>query len=206
EALGTGVERRPEDAEVGGEAGEEDPLKAALAQIAGEAGAGALVVLGESGIGIDVAAEALAQHELGRGDVEIGVEGGAVGALHAMVRPEHLIAIVGADRLERLPARMRRGEGAVAGRVPVLGQDHVLEAPREPVYQRHDGIALGHGERAAGAEIVLDVDDEEDVGRAWRDRFGHSLLPLVWASCSATSRRTMGISSSPYCTASGNGS
>ena len=29
----------------------------------------------------------------------------------------------------------------------------------------NDSVALGHGERAAGAEVVLDVDDEEDVVR-----------------------------------------
>ena len=48
--------------------------------------------------------------------------------------------------------------------VPVLGEDDVLEMLRGAVDGVDDGIAVGNGERAAGAEVVLHVDDQEDVG------------------------------------------
>ena len=51
----------------------------------------------------------------------------------------------------------------MAARMPVLGQDHVAEARGQAVDDRHDLVAARHGERAARAEIVLDVDDEQDV-------------------------------------------
>ena len=53
------------------------------------------------------------------------------------------------------------GEGDVAGRVPVLGQHHGLEFWRKVVDEGHNLIAAGHGQRAAGAEIGLDVDHQK---------------------------------------------
>ncbi|MNV93810.1 hypothetical protein D3C71_1885420 [compost metagenome] len=49
----------------------------------------------------------------------------------------------------------------MAGRVPVLRQDHMLEPPDEIVDRRHDLIASGNGKRSARAEIVLHVDDDQ---------------------------------------------
>ena len=49
-------------------------------------------------------------------------------------------------------------------RVPILGQDDDRELGHQGVDARHDAVAVGHGKRAAGAEIGLDVDDEERVG------------------------------------------
>ncbi len=51
----------------------------------------------------------------------------------------------------------------MVGGVPVLGEDDVLEVLRGAVDRVDDGIAVGNGERPAGAEVVLHVDDEEDV-------------------------------------------
>ncbi len=57
------------------------------------------------------------------------------------------------------------------GGVPVLGEDDVFEALGEAVDEGDDLVALGNGERAAGAEVVLDVDDEEGVsGGGKRDQ------------------------------------
>ena len=53
------------------------------------------------------------------------------------------------------------GERGVVGGVPVLRDDHRLEFGSEPVDQRDDGVPIRDGERAAGAEIGLDVDDEQ---------------------------------------------
>jgi hypothetical protein len=81
-----------------------------------------------------------------------------------MVGPERLRPIGEVDGLEGLSSGMAAGKGAVPRRMPVLGQHHVLEALAEPVHQRDNLVAAGHRERAARAEIVLHVDDEENVG------------------------------------------
>ena len=47
-------------------------------------------------------------------------------------------------------------------RMPILREDHVLEAFGQRVDRRDHGIAVRHGERPAGEEVVLDVDDDED--------------------------------------------
>jgi UPF0176 protein len=52
----------------------------------------------------------------------------------------------------------------MAGGMPILGQDHRCEVFHQGVDIRDNSVALGHSERAAGAKIVLDVDDEEGVG------------------------------------------
>ena len=88
---------------------------------------------------------------------------GAVGALDAMVGPEDLRTVMQFDRLEGLLAGMARGEGGMALRMPVLRQNDMAEGLGEPVDRRDHRIAVGHGERAAGQEIVLNVDDDEDV-------------------------------------------
>ncbi len=85
------------DAEVVGDAGEEEASEAAFAKIAGEAGGGLLIVFGEGGVAVDVFAEALAEDELGVGDGEIGMELGAASALDAVVGPECLRAVEGLD-------------------------------------------------------------------------------------------------------------
>jgi hypothetical protein len=47
--------------------------------------------------------------------------------------------------------------------VPVLREHHVLERARQAVDQRDDLVAAAHGQRAAGDEAVLHVDDEQHV-------------------------------------------
>jgi hypothetical protein len=54
----------------------------------------------------------------------------------------------------------------VAGRVPVLGQDDVGEASAKRVDRLDHRTAVRHRKRAAGQEVVLDVDDDQDVVRA----------------------------------------
>lgn len=51
----------------------------------------------------------------------------------------------------------------MAGGVPVLREDDVVEAWRDAMDERNDGVALGHGQGAAGAEIVLDIGDDQEV-------------------------------------------
>ena len=49
----------------------------------------------------------------------------------------------------------------MAGGMPVLRQHDMLGVPDQLVDQRHDLVAAGHRQRAAGAEIVLQVDDDK---------------------------------------------
>ena len=67
------------------------------------------------------------------------------------------------------------------GAVPVLGEDDVLELRSDAVNDGDHGIAVRHGQSAAGAEIVLHVDDEEDVLRSkvHADRMSAEDLILV---------------------------
>ena len=58
---------------------------------------------------------------------------------------------------------MRGREREVAGWVPVLRQHHTVESRGEAVDDRHDLVSARNGKRAAGAKILLHVDDDEDV-------------------------------------------
>ena len=157
------------DAEVIRQAAEEETLDAMLAQVAGEACGRGVVVLKEGRVGVDLLAAALAHDQLRVGDVERGVEVGAGGVLHAVNGPEGLPAVGNLDGLEGLGARVGAGKGDVAARVPVLGEDNVGELAREGADGRDDLVTAGNGESAAdsimgGAEVVLEVDDEQCVG------------------------------------------
>jgi len=99
EAEGVAVEGGVADAEVVGEAAEEEAGEVALAEIAGEAGGGGVVVFEEGGVAVDVAAESLSQDEFGVGDVEGWVEGCAFGVLEDVFGPECLRAVGSFDDL-----------------------------------------------------------------------------------------------------------
>ena len=107
--------------------------------------------------------EAFAQDEFGQGQVERGVKLGAGGALDAMVGPERLGAIAQLDFFERALSGVGAGEGGMRGGVPVLGEDDVPEFGSDAVNDGDHRVAVGYGQRATGAEVVLHVDDNEDV-------------------------------------------
>jgi len=87
----------------------------------------------------------------------------ACGALHAVIGPQHLLSVGGGDAVIHGMARVGAGEGDVAGRVPVLREDDVREARGEHVDACDDRIAARHCQRAAGAEIILHVNNDEGV-------------------------------------------
>ena len=60
----------------------------------------------------------------------------------------------------------------MTARMPVLRQDDMLEILHEFVDQRHDLVAARHRQRAAGAEVVLQVDDNKRL-------VGHDSLSSV---------------------------
>ena len=49
--------------------------------------------------------------------------------------------------------------------MPVLREDHVLETLGEPVHLGHDLVAVIDGECASGTEVVLEINDQQGVGR-----------------------------------------
>ncbi len=159
-----GIHRRKVDAEIQRQPAERHALDPAALQVAVQPGRRRLVVLEEGRIAVDVGAEPLAHDHLGRRVQQIRVEGRALGPLHAMVRPEHLRAIGHVDGLEGRLAGMAGGEGGMPGRMPVLAEDHGPVFGHQRVDRRHHRIAIRNRERAARAEIVLDVDHDQGVG------------------------------------------
>ncbi len=47
--------------------------------------------------------------------------------------------------------------------VPILGQDDVGKGPGKFVAEGNGLITAGHRQRAAGTEIILNIDDDQDV-------------------------------------------
>jgi len=148
------------DTEVVGYASEEEAGEASLAKIACQAGGSSLIVFGEGGIAVDVLAEAFAEDEFSVGEREIGMEVSAAGALNAVVGPEHLRTVGGFDSVGKGMKAVGAGEGDVVERVPVLGEDDVVEAGGEGVDAGEDGVAVGDGQGAAGEKVQLHVDDK----------------------------------------------
>ena len=142
---------------------EEDAGKVSFFQITRQARRRCTVILKEGGIGIDLLGESLAQNQFCLGQVERGMELGAPAALNAMLRPEGLQSVAQLDVLERPFAGMGRGEGRVTGRMPVLGKNDVLKSRRDAVDDFDDGVSVGDGKCATGAEIVLYVGDDENI-------------------------------------------
>jgi hypothetical protein len=62
----------------------------------------------------------------------------------------------------------------MAGRMPILRQDHVLEPRREPIDQRHDLVAASDREAPFRAEVVLYIDHQQNVLVADREVIRHA--------------------------------
>src|SRR5665647_553979 len=84
EAFAARVFRRIAYTEIEGEAGEKHAPEAALAQVSGKSRPRLAIVFGERRIGIDLAVIALAQHQLGVGNLQVLTQRSALCALHAM--------------------------------------------------------------------------------------------------------------------------
>src|SRR5450759_520798 len=187
EALATCVFRGIAHAEIEREAGEKDSSEAAFAQVSGEPGMRLAIVFVERRIRIDLALIALAEHQLRVRNRQVFAQRGAACALHTMIRPKHLGAVGDLDRLIRRLAGMRGGEGEVAARMPVLRQHHMRELACQAIDQWHHLVATRHRQAAAGAEVVLDIDDQQDIPIADRDFVGHRTALSRCARRSSTS-------------------
>ena len=145
EAEGRGGESGETDAEVVGDAGEEEAGEATGLEIGCQACGGGAIVFGEGGVAVYIALTAFSQNELGVGDGEVGVEFGAGGALDAVVGPEVLGAVGSLDGVGKRVKAVGAGEGDVVGGVPVLGEDHMVEAGGEGVDAGEDEVTAGDG-------------------------------------------------------------
>ncbi len=163
DAEAAGVERRIGHAVVVGESGEKHAGEIALAKVSGQTGRGGAVVFKECGIGVDPGAKAFAEDQLCLGQVERGVKLRAARSLDAVIGPECLLAITDLYLLEGPLSRVGAREGLMVGRVPVLCEADVLEERRDPVDDGNDVVAARDGQLPAGAEVILDVDDEEEI-------------------------------------------
>ena len=83
-------------------------------------------------------------------------------SLHAMIRPENLRPIIDFDRIIGLSAGVHRRKRLVVARVPILREDDVGEPGGQPVDKRNDLIGARHLQRAARAEVILNIDDEQN--------------------------------------------
>ena len=117
---GAGVLGRVAHAEIEGEAGQKDPRKTALAQIADQAGRRRAVVLEEGRIGIDRAVDALAQHKPAWGTCSAGWNA-APGVPCTQWSGQSICGAVGrGDGVDRAACRdgSRRRKSARAGASP----------------------------------------------------------------------------------------
>jgi|GEM_PF-5960620 len=69
----------------------------------------------------------------------------------------------------------------MSGRVPVLRENDMFEAAGKQVDRRNDFVAARHGKKAAGTEIILNVDDQKDIVGLDRDVFWHGPFTPVLA-------------------------
>src|SRR5690606_16577971 len=115
---------RPAHAVVAREPADEQLLDPPLAQVAGEPGRRTLAsrtpVVAEAAVRIDGGIGPLTDDRRHRLPRQAGHELGTGRALHAVIRPEHLLAAVHLDAVVGLAARMRRRERDVPARMPVL--------------------------------------------------------------------------------------
>ena len=90
--------------------------------------------------------------------------------------------------------------------VPVLREDDVLEALRQSVDRRDDGVAIRHGEAAALAEIILDIDDDQRGARVNRGLFlGHGLGSCCENACACEDASAVELHNKPPLITAGEG-
>jgi hypothetical protein len=157
------VDGRMAHAEVVCEPTDEQALQPSFANIASQSGGSGVVVLQEGRIGIDVPAKALTQNQLRMRDLKTWMKRRTRRPLHAMVGPERLRAVAGLGHLIWSAPRMCGCERDMSLRMPVLCKDHVLEQSRETIQYRNDLIATLDSQRAARAEVVLQIHHKQDI-------------------------------------------
>ena len=122
--------------------------------------------------------EAFAKDQFGARERERGVMLRTFTALNAVVGPQGLRAVTEVDLFEGLLAWVGRSKRVVIGVCQSWVRMMCSKERGDAMDCRDYGIAIGNGKRAAGAEIILHVDDEEDILRSDLYR-GHVLVPIL---------------------------
>src|ERR1700677_3898923 len=157
------VDGRGTHAVVIGQAGEKDSPQSAFPQIAGKPGAGDGMVLPKSRIGVDVRAEPLAQDQLRIVRLQVRVESSPHAPLHAMVGPQHLLAVSRRHGFKRSSPGMMRSKGMMIWWMPILGHDQVAKERGHAMDHGNHLLAAGHGEGASITEVILYVDHQQHI-------------------------------------------
>src|SRR5690625_181981 len=87
----------------------------------------------------------------------------APAALDAMIGPKDLGAVVELDRFIGPLPGIAAGEGAVTGRMPVLGGAEMLEQGQDGVHRLEYLVTSRHPQRPTWAKVVLRVYHQEQV-------------------------------------------
>jgi hypothetical protein len=101
------IERGPRDAEIRGQPGNEQALKLAGLEIGGKSGCRFAIGFGVSRVAIDVLVKSLSNDERGLRNREIFRKRGAIGSLHAVIGPQHLLAVFEFDSGRRAGVKVR---------------------------------------------------------------------------------------------------
>ena len=148
------------DAVVGSKSGDVNIGDAAGAQPGVKPGVVALAVVAEGAVAVGVRVHTFAEDGGDAARVQCRMQRGAVAAREAVFRPQGLREAVQGDGGEWLLAGVGAGEALVSDGVPVLGGDDERVVAHGGIDRGDDGIAVGHGQGAAGHEVVLDVDEQ----------------------------------------------
>ena len=74
-------------------------------------------------------------------------------------------------------------------RVPILGENNVLESAGNPINYRHHFLAARHGQRPSVAEVILHVDQQQNVPVCNLD--GHLLRTIIAANTAGCDERSV---------------
>ena len=161
EAFAHGIERRSLHTIVRGEAGDENIGHAAGAQPLSESGRVPPRVVEETAVAVGRGVGSLGEDFRDWSARETRCEVGAASALHAMHWPQDLWQAVQFDALTGLLSGMVRGEALVRRGVPVLCRDNDRKVRGEGIRDRHYRVGVRHGQRAAGQEVILKIDEDQ---------------------------------------------
>jgi hypothetical protein len=137
-----------------------DPLRF---QVIAKPGGVAMAVIEEAAVAVDCWIGSLDEDAVPAALIQILGESSSRGFLDAVDGPKDLREAVEIDAVAWLSSGMIGREAAVIGGVPILSGHDDFETRLEKIHDRDDQIALGNRQRAAGDEVILDIDENESV-------------------------------------------
>ncbi len=119
-----------------------------------------VVVLEESGVGVEILLGAFVEHQVDSRYVQARTELSSLGTLDAVVRPEDRLITVNLDGGSRLLVVLGC-EGDMSPGVPILRGDHEGKGRHQVVDDRDYLVSPFDRKSPAGTEVVLNVDYDE---------------------------------------------